>query len=281
MEVRMKKGKTIFALVILVAAGTALFLTGWIQLRIPSGCHALLVSKVSGWSGEMISPGTFAWSWEALLPTNLRIHWYRLSSVSEPFSVSGSLPEAELYAAFLQEKPSFSYSISGKIDVSPSLEKLPQAIRARSLLSQEALDAWLRDEARRAAGRIADFVSHKSADSEFNSVLAKGGKPLEEAILSRLSREFPDIVLERLSIGSSEFPDFALYARARELYSTFLGAKASVMDPVLREIAENTARDKYELESLARYGELLEKYPILIDFLAVRKGMAPGEKPKK
>jgi hypothetical protein len=281
MEAVMKKGKAVFTAVILFAAGAAIFLTGWIQLRIPTGRYALLVSKTSGWGESMISPGTFSWSWEALLPTNLKIRDFKVSSVSEPFSASGTLPDAELYSAFLQERPSFSYAISGKIGVSPSLERLPSVIRSRSLLDQEALDAWLGDEARRACGRIAEFISRESSDQEFKSVLSKGGKALEEDILARLRPEFPDIILERLSLESSEIPDFALYSRTRELYSSFLGAQASAMNSVLREIAENTARDEYELESLARYGELLDKHPILIDFLAVRKGIPPGEIKKK
>jgi len=199
----MKKGKAAFTAVILFAAGTAIFFSGWIQLRIPAGRHALLVAKTSGWGESMIPPGAFAWSWEALLPSNLSIRSFRVSSISEPFSASGTLPEAELYAAFLQEGPAFTYAISGTISVSPSLTRLPSVIRSRSLADQKDLDSWLSEEARRACGRIADFVSRESADREFNAVLRNGGKALEEDVLSRLRPEFPDIVLERLSLESS------------------------------------------------------------------------------
>jgi len=273
----MKKGKAIAFAVVLAAAAAAVFLVGWVQIRVPRGSHALLVSKTSGWDESMRPPGTFLWRWEARLPTNLSVYAYRVASVSKAFSASGALPDADLYASFLNEKPSFSYAVSGKISASPSVERLPVLVRSRSLLTQASLDSWLEAETARAGSRIADLIASGSGDVEFEAVLRKGGEALEEDLLSRLKPEFPDLVLESVAIESSRLPDFALYAEARRLYVKYIGTKADAMSPVMKEIAESAARDQYERESLAKYGELLAKYPILVDFLAVRKGLPPSK----
>ncbi len=273
----MKKGKAIAFVVVMAAAAAAVFFVGWVQIRVPRGSHALLVSKTSGWDEALRSPGTFLWRWEALLPTNLSVYAYKVASVSKAFSASGSLPDADLYASFLNEKPSFSYAVSGKISASPSVERLPVLVRSRSLLTQASLDSWLETETARAGSRVADLIASAAGDVEFEAVLKKGGEALEKDLLARLKPEFPDLVLESVAFESSRFPDFALYAEARRLYVKYIGTKADAMSPVMKEIAESAARDQYERESLAKYGELLAKYPILVDFLAVRKGLPPSK----
>jgi hypothetical protein len=272
----MRRNKAVLSIILVAAASAAVFFTGWIQLRIPAGSYALAVSKTGGWGERLIAPGSFAWTWEALLPTNLELRCFRLRSLSEPFSARGELPQAAVYSAFIPERPSFAYSISGRVSLAPSPESLPAVIRAASLRDQTGLEEWLRGQARQAGLRAGELLGRAASAEDIVSLMDEGRDGLQARILSQLRSAFPTVVIESIEIESLSLPDYRLYTQARSLYSAYLDAKAAYLDPVIKELAENAARDEYELDSLERYGELLTRYPVLIDYLAIKRGLRPG-----
>lgn len=275
----MTKTKRAVSAIILALFAAAVFFVGWVQLRVPAGSYGLLLSRTGGWSKRPIEPGRFAWSWEALLPTNVKVFVFRIESVVEPFDLSGDLPQAALYSSFLPERPDFSYRFAGTVSLRVRPDKLAELVRIRSLFDQTALTAELRAECGRVSSALADIVRSRSADPEFSKDLETGGVTLGESLVRRLEDRFPDVTIESVRVSSSRFPDFLLYAKAKAMYAAFLDAKASYLDPVMKELASQSARDEFELETLGRYGELLTKYPILIDYLAIKRGLWNGRTP--
>jgi hypothetical protein len=67
-------------------------------------------------------------------------------------------------------------------------------------------------------------------------------------------------------------PNFTLYRHLGELYSDFLALQRQYMQEGLREQAQSRIDALLRLEELERYGALLTRYPLLIEYLAIEAG---------
>jgi len=273
--------KFLFFLVFLAVLGGTGFFLGWAQLTVPPGSYGVLRSKTHGLDPQVIREGEFRWLWYKLIPTNVAISTYTLGPVTRPIRSSGTLSSGEAYAALAGIEADFSWEISGEISFSIRPEALPQMVARENLRSNE--DLRMAEE--RLAERIEHFVLQRLrafADREDGEKLAAirftGSLPeLDDEIL----RAFPEIQNLICTIRVVRFPDYILYRSLKELYREYVSLLSATLNPNIAREAEARMNINLRLEELARYGELLTRYPILLNFLALEKGIwlpAPEER---
>jgi hypothetical protein len=263
----------IIILVILLLLAGALFLAGWIQLLLPAETYGVIFTKTGGLDNNVVYPGEFSWRWERLIPTNLTLYKYKLTTYKLQSTFTGTLPSAETYSSVLPEKPDFSYEI-----------KLAAALRIRP----EKL-ADLTSEKKITPDNLEDFLKSRADElvQKFTEIILKspGGAPGATITASALTEKFkqsipdffPELEITDLAALNIKLPDMELYRRARESYFRMMAARevsqAEIAARVMAEQEEhylNQQRERENLEHLRQYGELLSNYPILIKFLYLK-----------
>ena len=200
------KVKRFFANVIVLAIFAAvIFFIGWISFYVKPGKCAVMTTKTGGLYPEPIQYGKFLWRWERLLPTNVSLSQFDLKEHSYVQNVSGTLPSAEIYSAFMTPKPDFSYNITVKTVFSVSPEKIHELVKSKSIEnSEESLDEYLRQKSLVAANMIAeDFIRNGKKDTLLNATVLSG-RQVERILSPRLGEfdgidpweELPDSLVE-------------------------------------------------------------------------------------
>jgi hypothetical protein len=267
----MKKVLGLF-IVLVILAGAAFFF-GWAQLPVPPGSYGVLRSKTHGLDPAVIREGEFRWVWQKLIPTNVTTLIFAPSPVSAPLALRGSLPLAETYAAAAGISADFSYNIEGDISFSIKPGSLPSLVLSRGIKDQADLEAYETSLARELGSFARERLEAYATGEQFSGDSPFGGDL--RAISSRLEGElrgsFPNVENLSCAILSARMPDFALYAMARSLYGDYLARQKELLGTAMSVGAERSVNDLFRFDELEKYGELLTKYPILLDYLALRE----------
>lgn len=258
----------------LMAFAVAVFCAGWVQFSVPAGKYGVLVSKTGGVDPDPIVPGKFRWQWERLLPTNARIVPFDLSPVTVTVPATGTLPSGDLYSNMLEGDPDFSWSanvtLSGRVEAG----KLPALVSDMAIASQSGLDDWTKARLnslgtdainRLIAGLASGAKANQIASADDQSALADALR----ASLSLASAGEIDIL--ECAPTFRKIPDMTLYALAAKTYADYQTARRDLFAKTAAKEADSAVSEYLEIERFGRWGELLTKYPILIDFLAVTK----------
>ena len=270
--------KFLFVLLILIIIGGAGFFLGWTHLTIPPGSYGVMRSKTHGLDNKVIRDGEFRWLWYKLLPTNVKISVYTIEPVKRTISTSGRLSSGDVYAALAGLDADFSWGISGELSFSINPDNLPQ-LSERENFSD---DAGLRQAEERLAERIESFALQRlkayaegDDDKKMESIILAGSLP---ELNSDIQSAFPEIENLNCTIQVTRYPDYALYQSVKALYREYLAHQNTVLNQDITGEAEKRIDMRIRLDELARYGELLTKYPILLQYLALEKGIPqPGE----
>ena len=265
--------KKVLFFLFLIGIGGAGFFFGWAHLTVPPGSYGVLRSKTHGLDPEVIREGEFRWLWFKLIPTNAVVTTFTLGPVTRPIRSSGVLTSGQVYAALAGLEADFSWEISGELAFSIQPEALPELARRENLGSNEDLRRF---EAR-LAERIETFVLQRLrayADREDGEKLEiirlTGSLPELDA---EILRTFPEIRNLHSAIRVVRFPDYVLYRSLKELYREYVSLLHAALSPHVGREAETRMAINLRLDELARYGELLTRYPILLNFLALEKGL--------
>lgn len=257
--------KIIFALFILILGGTVFFF-GWVQIRVPPGSYGVMRSKTHGIDPVVIREGEFRWLWYAIIPTNTALNVFTLRLVEQPIRITGSLPSGNAYALFAGLEADFSYEYAGSLSFMVKPDQLPVLITERSVANQEDLEAF----ERRIAGEIASYSTRRIREH------VAAGNELGELSMDKLKedilREYPYI--ENLSCGGAmvQYPDLVLYNSLRKIYEDYRTGQQKSQESDVSPPANRQINARIRLDELAKYGELLTKYPILLQYLALEKG---------
>ena len=274
----MKEGnmkKFIFILLFLLAAGGAGFFFGWTQLKVPPGAYGVIRSKTHGLEPKVIREGEFRWLWYKLLPTNVNISVYTLGTVKHSIRSSGSLRSGGTYASLAGIEADFSWEIRGDLSFSINPVNLPEFTARENITSDEEL--------RRAEERLAERIGslalqriigyiENDEENKIESLLIGASVP---ELDNEIYRAFPEIENLSCTIQVVRYPDFTLYKTLKILYEEYLGRQSAILRPDITREAESRIDGRIRLDELAKYGELLTKYPILLQYLALEKGLAP------
>lgn len=266
----------VFTLVLLIVLSLAIFMVGWVSLRLEPGTYAVMVSKTNGVDPEVLRSGDFRWTAAAFLPTNLKLLTFSVTDTERIVQSGGTLPSAELYKEFMAGDPDFNWSVSVRIRSAMLPESLPALVERFGIDDQAGLSAWLATEADLAvAGLRAEIV--KLAGGSEGAVKLMSGEA-ESELRASIQRSHPDLSIRSLTVVSATVPDLALYESARALYLGYMENYRASVEPALTRASSKAAEEQVRMEILRRYGELLERYPDLIDYLAIEAGLAPRQR---
>ncbi len=261
---------TLFFLSSILIIGGAVFFVGWVQYAVPPGAYGVMRSKTGGVDAAVLRNGEFRWAWERLLPTNAVVITFVPKTVEKSLEVSGTLPSADLYAELIGAAGDFSYEMQGGFSFSVRGEALPRLAADKNILDQDALDAWqsaaAEDMAAFAARRLRTYAEDP-ADAELLL-----GASVHPRLLADLERAFPEVAVHSFSLRRVRFPDLALYGAAKALYQEYLAGQRVLWTAEAAEAGEKNVALRKRLDELSRYGELLTKYPVLLEYLAIEAG---------
>lgn len=247
---------------------------GWTQFNLPIGSVGVLRSSSHGTDSKVIQPGKIRWVWYKLLPKNAVVTPFFLKETQIPLEISGSLPSGAVYSALVGLKTDFSYAFSGALTYKLKAETLPALAERENLLKQEDLDNYLTqfngEIQTRTRRLLMEYAENEKALKEAQDTGTIRG------LESELRSVFPTIELRSCTFKSVRFPDLILYDEIRRLYRDYLAAqRKEVRDDMITIAAENI-KNLRRFDELAAYGDLLTRYPVLLQYLALEKGFSPS-----
>jgi hypothetical protein len=254
---------TIFILAVLGGAG---FFFGWVQLTVPAGSYGIINSKTHGVDPQPVRAGEFRWVWYKLIPTNVQIAVFRLDPVRFPVDFNSSLPSGESYASFAGlSSGDFSWNLRGEISFRVNPQMLVSLADRNNLTDQETLDIYLQDTAQNIKVIIMRTLAAIDTDYLRLERLLSGSPDIE--MEQEIKNRFPEILDFSFVITSARFPDFALYRQVRLLYEDFLERQREVIAAGFAGRAQAHVEAHLHFGELERYGELLTRFPVLLDFM--------------
>ena len=260
--------KFFIAMFFIVILGGVVFFFGWAQFRVPVGFYGIVNSKTHGLDTRLIRSGEFRWLWYMLIPTNVQITAVNLNTVNHSINASGELPSGAAYAAFTGINADFSWEFGASISFRLNPDKLIMLAGEFNFTSQEDLAAHEKDLAQRIESLILRrWFLHE--DSRRLEELMLGSLDME--IQQEIQSQFPQIRDFSFVIRSVRFPDFALYRQARLLFEDFVAAQREFISTALAQQAQAHINTQLRFGELERYGQLFERYPSLLQFLALER----------
>ncbi len=273
--------KFLVSLFILAVFAGVVFYFGWVQFAVPAGHTGVMISKTSGIDPNPIIPGEFRWAWEKLFPTNCRILAFTLRPVERSFAKSGTLPSAELYARFLEGSPSFSWTISASVSVRAEQDALPNIVEKYGVESEDELNALVSSIAEQAFLQAAEkYIALSAEKAAALQPTESGGsgafqflQPPDFAAL--FAEELPEgFSALSASVEEASLPDFALYTAGAAVYAEYAERRMEAATAAALRAAEEEVANSEQMRLFAEWGSFLEKFPSLIDFLAVARDSA-------
>jgi hypothetical protein len=89
-----------------------------------------------------------------------------------------------------------------------------------------------------------------------------------------IQRAFPEIINFSCTIQVVRFPDYALYRSVKALYQEYLAQQNIVLSQDITREAERRINTRLRLDELAQYGELLTRFPVLLEYLVIERDLA-------
>lgn len=266
----------VFTFVLLLVVSLAVFMVGWVSLRLEPGQYAVMVSKTGGIDPEVLRSGAFRWTPAALLPTNLKLVSFTLSDMERLVHLGGTLPSAEVYKEFMAGDPDFSWTISVNVRSTVLPDSLPSLVEGFGFDDQAGLSAWLAGETDLAVAGLRSAIVKLAGTSEGATKLMSG--EAEAELKASIEANHPELAIRSLALVSAKVPDLALYESARALYLGYMENYRTSVEPALARASSLAAEEQVRMEILRRYGDLLERYPDLIDYLAIEAGIPPRQR---
>ncbi|MDR2211118.1 MAG: hypothetical protein LBO65_06595 [Spirochaetaceae bacterium] len=269
--------KLVIFLLFLFVAGGAVFFLGWAQFDVPPGSWGVLRSKTHGIDPGVIREGRFRWVWYKLIPRNVSTAVFTIPGMTIPVEFSGTLPSGEVYSAMAGLKTDFSYQITAAVNCRLRGESLPVLAERENLLVQGDLDRYVT----KLSGEIKNHLRILLWTYGENEGALKESQTTGtiRALESDLGRAFPNLEDISCTVKTLRFPDFVLYEEVRRLYRDYLAAQRGSLQGEIALLAVQAIEERRRLEELAKYGELLTKYPLLLQYLALERGIPPGNSP--
>ncbi|MDR3284167.1 MAG: hypothetical protein LBS97_03185 [Treponema sp.] len=259
--------KFVFFCLLVIAAASAAFFAGWVQLALPHGWYGVLDTKTSGLIPQVFQAGQFDWRWERLIPGNAKLSFFSERPYSGTDTISGALPSADTYSAQLENKPDFSYSFTVASTVKIKPDALIPLLEKTGIRAQEELDTALMRKTAGIAQAAVKFVLSRQPDSPLQSIhIAVDADVIRAQINGDAS--FSDITLESVAIIEAKMPDMELYALAKETYNNYRAQVNAAMRNAAEQQAQNMIKSNASLEHLEKVAELLEKHPTLAELIA-------------
>jgi len=260
--------KFLITLFILIILGGVAFFFGWVQFSVPVGSVGVLQSKTHGIDPKAIRPGEFRWVWYALIPANVKISVFKIDPVQHTMKVRGELPSGNIYALFAGGQIDFSWEFETFISYNLKSSEIVSLAAEYNIISQDELLAYQDKLSAEIETYMISYVTAPEKTKELEKIMAFSSTDLEESVLE----QFPKISNFSCMLKINKYPDFALYHQVKGLYEDFLNKQREFTALSMGKKAENRIEMMLRMDELERYGELLTKYPILIQYLGLIQG---------
>jgi len=262
--------KFLISLLIIVILAATVFLFGWVQLSVPPGQYGIINSKTHGIDQNLVRSGEFRWLWYKLIPTNVNISVFNLKYNKFPISFNSMLPSGDTYSSFVGlTNADFSWNLQGEIGFNINPDMLISLAARHNFTDQEGYNTYLMNMAADIQAITRRSLS-SVADNPDRLELLMSGAP-DSLIESEIKEKYREITDFTLSIKSVKYPDFILYKQLRLLYEEYLTKQRDSIKMTFEKRAENRIETHLRFDDLEKYGELLSKYPRLIEYLELEK----------
>jgi len=265
----------LFLFLLLALGGTGFFL-GWAQLTVPPGSYGVMRSKTHGLESKVIRDGEFRWIWYKMLPTNAKVSVFTISPVKRSIKTSGVLSSGDVYAALAGVNADFSWEISGELSFSLKPECLPEFTDKESITDNDGLKKAEDNLAAKVENlvlqRLKNYIDNSNGEKIDTIALAASHPEMNSEIQALI----PEIENLNCTIQFVRIPDYALYQSLFTLYKEYLARQNAVLSLDVSKEAERRINSRTRMEELEQYGELLTKYPILIQYLSIEKNIQNG-----
>ena len=259
---------TLFFLIIIVGMG---FFLGWVQLTVPPGSYGIIQSKTHGIDPELVQSGEFRWVWFKLIPTNVQISVFQLIPQKFPIDFNSSLPSGDSYAGFAGlGNADFSWNLKGEVSFNLEPLMLTSLVSYRKISDQETLDAYIKGIAHDINAIILQILSSAETETARIEKILSGSHDTE--LEREIYAKFPEIRDFSFIVINAKYPDFVLYRQIRLLYEDYLERQREYITAGFARRAENHIEAQFHFWELEQYGELLTKYPVLLDYLSMNLG---------
>lgn len=262
-------------LVVLVVIGGVVFYFGWIQIKLDEDSYGVIFTKTGGWEDQVVAPGEFTWRAARLLPTNLTLHLFALQPQTQTTNLRGSLPSASTYAALIETTDPFSYALTVDTVYRIRPGELTRLAREQGL-RQEGLAAYYRRSENQMEQVVIESLVELLEDDGGLGTTASALDAVASAARAALERAFPELEFAAVTPTRLELPDLNLYNEARQRYLTVLDARTEAMRQAAQALADDQAVMDAGLARLERYGEILDQYPILLDYFSLMQEFPEG-----
>ncbi|MBN1412765.1 MAG: hypothetical protein JW969_18095 [Spirochaetales bacterium] len=272
MEKKRKKrklGKFIFSMILLLAFGVYILIGGWVEFGLPQGVYGVTKCKAGDFNYKLVKSGSFTWRWEKLLPTVMTIYEFNLTPYRAHMEnpIKGNLyPSAQTYLSVMNPGIDFSFEIKFYAEFVIIPESLPDIVSQGVL--PDNLNNWYETKGDKLGEKITKILIENPTILYDKNYLREVREKLVD------DPEFNAIDLIQIEPKTIKLPDAELYNLAKKAY---LERKEQELKDSMELLAERKKRDllaiKKEMEiiqNIDKYAELLEKYPVLIDFLYLR-----------
>jgi hypothetical protein len=249
--------------------GGIAFFFGWVQLSVPVGSYGVMRSKTHGLDPHIIRDGEFRWVWYKLIPTNVDIQIFTLHKIDRTFKIREELPSGREYASFAGFTVDFSYQLSGNLSFTIKPDALISLVGSQHILDQEGLEVFETSlGAQIETSMLQHLQLYTKDEQKIEEILNSGSiSQLEQDII----KKFPDIENFYCFIQTDGFPDFTLYRQFRSIYDNYIERIREYIQTEQSLQPETRVASFVRLDELAKYGELLTKYPVLLEYLTLEK----------
>lgn len=263
--------KGLISIIVLLGVAGTIFVAGWIQILVPAATYAVQFSKTGGYDARVIAPGTFAWRWERVIPGNVTLYFFAVQPATVATPIRGQLPSAATVASVLPGNVDFGYQATVTATFTVRPEALPHLVANEGLLP-DALAAWTQAKGEAIARAAFERVQRADLAGDLPNLAA-----IESRVAGALAEQFPAVEIREVRFADLLLPDLELYQRARRAYLALLEARYEARRGAARNLAEDRERGvaaaearREALQVLREYGQVLEEYPILVEFLALQ-----------
>jgi len=269
--------KFLFVLFLLIVLGGTVFFLGWAQLTVPPGSYGVMRTKTHGLETEVIRDGEFRWFWYKVIPTNANVSVFTIKPVKRSIKSSGVLTSGDVYATLAGLSADFSWEISGEISFSLKPECLPEFTAKENINDDEDLRKAEENLAAKietlVLQRLRNYADNTNGE-EINAIDFAASHPEISGEIESLIPEIENLIC---TIQFVRVPDYTLYQSLFSLYKEYLARQNAILSVDVAREAERKINSRIRMEELAQYGELLTKYPILIQYLNMEKDLQNGD----
>lgn len=263
--------KGLIGIIVLLGIAGTIFVAGWIQILLPPATYAVLFSKTGGYDTGVIAPGTFTWRWERVIPRNVTLYLFAVQPATVAAPIRGQLPSAETVASVLPGNAGFEYQATVTVTFAVLPESLPRLVAEEGLLP-DTLPGWTQATGEAIAHAAFERVQRGNLAGALPNLAA-----IEARVADELAAQFPAVEIREVRFDDLRLPDLELYQRARRAYLALLEARYEARRAAALTLAEERERGvaaaearREALQVLSEYGQVLEEYPILVEFLTLQ-----------